>query len=81
MYNTGSVCIQYTFMLADIPLRTVLDIDPYLVTAEYEAVTEQLHICVSWCYLLSPFLTERRHQTSGGPDLMSEHEAPQGTMC
>ena len=78
---TSSICVHCTVISAEVPVRTVLDIDLCLVTAGYEAVMEQLHVCVSWCYLLSPFLTERGHQTPGGPDVMSEHEVPRGTMC
>ena len=37
--------------------------------------------CDGWYYLLPPFPTERGYQTPGGPDVMSEHEAPWGTMC
>ena len=80
MYDVVSVCVQYTIMSADVPLCTVLDIDPDLVTAKYEAVTEQLHLYSCWRYLLSPFKTERGYQTPGGLDVMLYHEAPCGGL-
>ena len=65
MCDSGSVYVYCTVMSADVPLCTVLDIDLYLVTAEYEAVAEQLHIYSCWRYLLSLFPTERGYQTPG----------------
>ena len=78
-FYTGSICVHCTVISAELPVRTAPDIDLCLVTAGYEAVAEQLHMRVSWCYLLSLFLTERGYQTLGGPDVMSEHEAPRDT--
>ena len=69
----SSVYIYCTVISAELLVRMSPDIDLCLVTAGCEAVAEQLHMCVSWCYLLSLFLTERGHQTLGGPDVMSEH--------
>ena len=59
MHDAISVCVQYTVVSADVLLYIVLVIDPDPVTAKYEAVTEQLHLYSCWCYLLSPFKTER----------------------
>ena len=42
--DTSSVCVYCTIISADVLVCTVLDIDLCLVTAEYEAVAEQLHI-------------------------------------
>ena len=80
MYDFISVCIQYTIMSADVPLCTVLDIDPDLVTAKYEAVTKQLHLYSCWHYLLSPFKMERGYQAPGGLDITINRKAPRGTM-